>query len=168
MPIVTRTTTKQPHGPSSLMTLERMAKRGVGIEKLSATKKLLGKPSTQDMSKFRTVFFGRKGKGKLALSLKVEEITPEDRILSAIFPDKWVHIASEPLAHTKSDSDKATRLIYILDLANETFGDKKRAREFLLRRHPKLKATPLAKLETEWGGREVENILHAMIYGLPY
>jgi uncharacterized protein (DUF2384 family) len=61
----------------------------------------------------------------------------------------------------------ATRMFFIFNLAREAYGDEKLAKKFLTHKHRKLRTTPLAKLETEWGGREVEKILNSMIYGLP-
>ncbi len=59
------------------------------------------------------------------------------------------------------------RIIYVFDLAKEAFGDVKLATKFMKSKHPILNATPLEKIDTEWGGREVERILNSMIYGLP-
>lgn len=61
----------------------------------------------------------------------------------------------------------AARVAYALSLAEDIFGSRKAAADFLKRRHPLLGATPLEKLETEWGGREVERILQSAIHGLP-
>jgi uncharacterized protein (DUF2384 family) len=63
--------------------------------------------------------------------------------------------------------EQQARIIYVFDLAKEAFGDVKLATKFMKSKHPKLNATPLEKIDTEWGGREVERILNSMIYGLP-
>jgi hypothetical protein len=78
-----------------------------------------------------------------------------------------VLIGSARKAVAQAKNDRATRLIYIFDLAKEAFGDEKLVQQFMTRKHPILRASPLKKLETEWGGREVEKILNAIIYGLP-
>jgi hypothetical protein len=64
-------------------------------------------------------------------------------------------------------SEQQARIVYVFDLAKEAFGDVKLATKFMKSKHPKLNATPLEKIDTEWGGREVERILNSMIYGLP-
>lgn len=64
-------------------------------------------------------------------------------------------------------NERLTRIYYITEIANVAFGNKKLAQKFLNLPHPKLGMTPLQKLETEWGGREVETILNSIIYGLP-
>ncbi len=83
---------------------------------------------------------------------------------------KWMPSESgdKKLKSGREQNEKATRLLYIFNLARDAFGDEKLAKKFLTHKHRKLRTTPLAKLETEWGGREVEKILNAMIYGLPY
>ena len=68
---------------------------------------------------------------------------------------------------SQPDSAKITRLMYMFDLAKEAFGDENLATEFLTRKHPKLKVAPIDKLDTEWGGREVEQLLNSIVYGLP-
>jgi Protein of unknown function (DUF2384) len=60
-----------------------------------------------------------------------------------------------------------TRVAYALSLAEDIYGGRKQAVAFLQKHHAKLGATPLAKLETEWGGREVERLLQSIIHGLP-
>lgn len=77
-------------------------------------------------------------------------------------------IGSSEITLARSQNERATRLFYIMSLAKDAFGSEAMAEKFLMHKHPKLKTTPLAKLETEWGGREVELILHSMIHGLPY
>jgi Protein of unknown function (DUF2384) len=74
---------------------------------------------------------------------------------------------SQKPVESSIDSTMATRLAYVLSLAEDVFGDRKTALAFLKRRHAKLGATPLEKLETEWGGREVERLLLSAIHGLP-
>ncbi len=66
-----------------------------------------------------------------------------------------------------NDSAFQARVAYALSLAEDVFGSRKSATAFLKYPHPKLGATPLKKLETEWGGREVERILQSIIHGLP-
>jgi uncharacterized protein (DUF2384 family) len=83
---------------------------------------------------------------------------------------KWMdaEIGSSEVTLARSQNERATRLLYILNLAKDAFGSEEMAKKFLMHKHPKLGTTPLAKLETEWGGREVERILNGMIHGLPY
>jgi uncharacterized protein (DUF2384 family) len=64
-------------------------------------------------------------------------------------------------------NERAARLLYYSNLADVAFGDSDLARKFMTRKHPRLGVAPIDKLDTEWGGREVEKILNAMIYGLP-
>lgn len=72
-----------------------------------------------------------------------------------------------PAAVTRLANEHQARIIYVFDLAKEAFGDQGLATKFMKAKHPLLHATPLQKLDTEWGGREVERILNSMIYGLP-
>ena len=83
---------------------------------------------------------------------------------------KWMDtdLSTRKTSDARNQNERATRLLYILNLAKDAFGSEALAKKFLMHRHPKLRATPLSKLETEWGGREVERILNGMIYGLPY
>lgn len=83
---------------------------------------------------------------------------------------KWMdsEIGASEITLARSQNERATRLLYIMSLAKDAFGNEAMAKKFLMHKHPKLKTTPLAKLETEWGGREVELILQSMIHGLPY
>lgn len=74
---------------------------------------------------------------------------------------------SQKTVKPEVDAAMATRVAYMLSLAEDVFGDRENALTFLQRHHPMLGTTPLAKLETEWGGREVENILQSVIHGLP-
>jgi uncharacterized protein (DUF2384 family) len=73
----------------------------------------------------------------------------------------------QQLASARIVNEQNARIVYIFDLAKEAFGDKNLATKFMKSKHPKLDATPLEKLDTEWGGRVVEQILNSMIYGLP-
>ncbi len=67
----------------------------------------------------------------------------------------------------EAEAALTTRLAYALSLAEDVFADRKQAVAFLRQHHPQLGATPLAKLQTEWGGREVERLLQSVIHGLP-
>lgn len=64
-------------------------------------------------------------------------------------------------------NERAARVLYYFELAGKAFGDKKLAQKFMARRHPKLGMAPIEKLDTEWGGREVEQILNSIVYGFP-
>jgi putative toxin-antitoxin system antitoxin component (TIGR02293 family) len=66
------------------------------------------------------------------------------------------------------DSEKAGRLAFVLALAKDVWGDWSRATEFLQRPHPELDGkSPLEAAESEWGAREVENLLRKIQFGLP-
>lgn len=64
-------------------------------------------------------------------------------------------------------NERAARVLYYYELAGKALGDQKLARKFMARKHPKLGMAPIEKLDTEWGGREVEQVLNSIIYGLP-
>jgi putative toxin-antitoxin system antitoxin component (TIGR02293 family) len=67
-----------------------------------------------------------------------------------------------------AEGERAERLARIYALAFKAIGDRKLASKFLFSPHAMLgDATPLEKLETEIGAREVEDILAAAIFGLP-
>lgn len=67
----------------------------------------------------------------------------------------------------RARKERQVRVLYYYQLADKAFGDHKLARKFMTRKHPKFGVSPLEKLATEWGGREVEQVLNSMIYGLP-
>lgn len=73
--------------------------------------------------------------------------------------------AAEPL--TIEESDRAVRFARILALAESVFGDRDRALRWL--REPKVRfgeRTPLDLLDTEVGGRVVEQMLHQIDHGI--
>lgn len=109
---------------------------------------------------------------KVGVSKEVAKIAqgmfPQQQFLGAIS----VSVPSRTDAKSASrkpalDNAKATRLAYLVSLAEDVFGNRKGALAFMTRHHAKLGATPVEKLETEWGGREVERILLSVIHGLP-
>lgn len=64
-------------------------------------------------------------------------------------------------------NEREARVLYYYELAGKALGDQKLAQKFMTKKHPKLGVAPIEKLDTEWGGREVEQVLNAIIYGLP-
>ena len=68
----------------------------------------------------------------------------------------------------KPSSEVLERIARMFLYAEQVFGHQARASDFLHTPHPLLYgATPLAKLHSELGGREVEAILDSLAYGLP-
>ena len=93
---------------------------------------------------------------------------PEEQLVRTIFEGAQVQGGGRKTTKKPPlDNAKATRLAYLVSLAEDVFGSRKAAMTFMTRHHAKLGATPLEKLETEWGGREVERILQSVIHGLP-
>ena len=65
-------------------------------------------------------------------------------------------------------SERTERLARITALAQLVWDDETDAREFMTTPHPMLEGkTPAEMAVTDLGGRQVENILVSMIYGLP-
>ena len=95
--------------------------------------------------------------------------TGEFRVLTSGKSGNSLKSAVAEVMSLKKDSKNAriARVVYLLDLATQAFGDEKLATKFLEKKHPSLGDTPLAKTDTEWGVRAVEEILNSMIYGLP-
>jgi putative toxin-antitoxin system antitoxin component (TIGR02293 family) len=66
------------------------------------------------------------------------------------------------------ESERAERLARIYAMTLKVLGDKVLTRNFLFGRHPLLNGqSPIEKLETEVGARQVERILFNSMYGLP-
>lgn len=70
-------------------------------------------------------------------------------------------------AWKRSQKEREVRVLYYFRLAEKAFGDRKAAQRFMSRTHPKFGVSPLEKLDTEWGGRQVEQVLNSIMYGLP-
>jgi len=69
---------------------------------------------------------------------------------------------------TREESERTERLARLFIHAVAALGSEDDARAFLRRPHPELDGrTPLDAAVTELGGRRVEDILHALEYGLP-
>ena len=69
---------------------------------------------------------------------------------------------------TPAESERTERIARIAALAVRALGDEDTARVFLTTPHPKLGGvTPLGYLTNEVGALEVEEILNAVLYGLP-
>ena len=115
-------------------------------------------PKLRDFAYFEKLVKGpavtADSKGKLARGRKAFDVT------NAMAPKMLVALEN------RLKNEQLVRAAYINSLARAAFGTEKLAAKFFKNKHPKLKATPLQKLETEWGGRQVERILNSMIYGL--
>lgn len=67
-----------------------------------------------------------------------------------------------------SSGERAGRVARIVAMATKVFGSPASATEFLTTPHDRLDGrSPLACLATDLGGREVEEILNAIAFGLP-
>ncbi len=64
-------------------------------------------------------------------------------------------------------NERLARKLYINSIAKQALGSDALVRKFMSRKHPVLKATPESRLDTEWGAREVEDLLFGMMHGLP-
>jgi putative toxin-antitoxin system antitoxin component (TIGR02293 family) len=68
---------------------------------------------------------------------------------------------------TPDQSDRLSRVLRIIDDANETFGDPAKARTWLRRPNQLLDGeAPLDRLDTDFGTRQVEAILGRIAHGL--
>jgi putative toxin-antitoxin system antitoxin component (TIGR02293 family) len=69
---------------------------------------------------------------------------------------------------TREESERTERLARLFVHAVAALGSEEDARLFMRRGHPELEGrSPLEAAITELGGRRVEDILHALEYGLP-
>jgi len=67
-----------------------------------------------------------------------------------------------------AESEKTERLARVLAAAEFVFRDRKEGREWMSRPHPELHGrAPLDVARTELGARRVEDILGAILFGLP-
>jgi putative toxin-antitoxin system antitoxin component (TIGR02293 family) len=70
-------------------------------------------------------------------------------------------------ALTSDQSDRLSRLLRLIDTAEETFGDPAKAHTWLRRPTPILDGeTPLDRLDTDFGSRQVEALLGRIAHGL--
>ena len=68
---------------------------------------------------------------------------------------------------TSDQSDRLSRLLRLIDHAEETFGDSAKAHAWLRRPTPLLDGeTPLDRLDTDFGSRQVEAMLGRIAHGL--
>jgi putative toxin-antitoxin system antitoxin component (TIGR02293 family) len=68
---------------------------------------------------------------------------------------------------TPDQSDRLSRVLRIIDEADETFGDRAKAHAWLRRPHQLLDGeAPLDRLDTDFGTRQVEAILGRIAHGL--
>ncbi len=95
--------------------------------------------------------------GKLSLAELDRLVLPRKtlshrRILGSLTPDQ---------------SDRLSRVLRIIDDADETFGDRAKARAWLRRPNQLLDGeAPLDRLDTDFGTRQVEAILGRIAHGL--
>ena len=67
-----------------------------------------------------------------------------------------------------AEGERAGRVARIVAMATKVFGSVEGATDFLTTPHDRLdERTPLECLATDFGGREVEEILNAIAFGLP-
>jgi putative toxin-antitoxin system antitoxin component (TIGR02293 family) len=70
-------------------------------------------------------------------------------------------------ALTSDQSDRLSRVLRLIDMAEDTFGDTDKARTWLRRATPLLDGeSPLDRLDTDFGTRQVEAILGRIAHGL--
>jgi putative toxin-antitoxin system antitoxin component (TIGR02293 family) len=68
---------------------------------------------------------------------------------------------------TPEQSDRLSRVLRIIEAAETTFGDADKAHAWLRRRTPLLDGeSPLERLDTDFGTRQVDAILGRIAYGL--
>jgi putative toxin-antitoxin system antitoxin component (TIGR02293 family) len=68
---------------------------------------------------------------------------------------------------TPDQSDRLSRVLRIVNEAEETFGDPAKAHAWLRRATPLLDGeTPLDRLDTDFGTRQIEDILGRIAHGL--
>jgi putative toxin-antitoxin system antitoxin component (TIGR02293 family) len=69
---------------------------------------------------------------------------------------------------TQAESERTERIARIFAMAVRALGDTATARAFMTQPHPRLaNATPLNNLRNEVGAIEVEEMLNAVLFGLP-
>jgi len=106
-------------------------------------------------------------------SLDVVDRVLEDGKLSLAELDRLV-LPRKTLSHrrilgslTPDQSDRLSRVLRIIDDANETFADPAKARAWLRRPNQLLDGeAPLDRLDTDFGTRQVEAILGRIAHGL--
>lgn len=68
----------------------------------------------------------------------------------------------------KAEGERAERVARLFAMSIQAFGDEAGGRAFILTPHDRLAGkAPLDMCSTELGGREVESLLNAIVYGLP-
>jgi putative toxin-antitoxin system antitoxin component (TIGR02293 family) len=106
------------------------------------------------------VVFSKSGQKRYG-ELKDEQLQYERNHLSH---PKAAEIRVRPI-----ESERAERIARVYALALKAFDDDELAREFLFNRHAKIgNAPPVENLQTDVGAREVEGVLNAIIFGLPF
>lgn len=106
-------------------------------------------------------------------SVDVIDRALEDGKLSLAELDRLV-IPRKTLSHrrilgalTPEQSDRLSRVLRLVDLAEATFGDPGKARSWLRRPNQLLDGeAPLDRLDTDFGSRQVEEILGRIAHGL--
>jgi putative toxin-antitoxin system antitoxin component (TIGR02293 family) len=90
------------------------------------------------------------------------------RLRASSFHQCLTPIESAQVFYTGRGPDQLPRLARIDKLAADVWGSKAEGRAFLLRPHEAFRgATPLSQLTSEEGARKVEQILAAILHGLP-
>ncbi len=119
--------------------------------------------------------------GRLALAGAIRRGLPADAIDNLVQSGRLtlreadqVVLPRKTLAHRKKlgtltadQSDRLVRVTRIIALAEDTFGDPKKAGKWLRRPTTPLNGeSPLSLLDTEEGGREVETLLTRIAHGI--
>ena len=93
-----------------------------------------------------------------------------------ISPDKKIRKKAETvrlsrklvdILQTELDNHRIARVLFIRSLALKALGTEVLVNRFMSQRHPILGTSPSEKLQTEWGAREVEDLLFGAMHGLP-
>lgn len=106
-------------------------------------------------------------------ALDVVDQALESGKISAVELDRLV-MPRKTLAHrrtlgslTPEQSDRLSRVLRIIDEAEDTFGDTAKAHVWLRRPTTLLNGkSPLDRLDTDFGTRQVEDILGRIVFGL--
>ena len=106
-------------------------------------------------------------------SVDIVDRVLEDKKLSLAELDRLV-LPRKTLSHrrilgslTPDQSDRLSRVLRIIDNADETFGDRAKAHTWLRRPNQLLDGeSPLDRLDTDFGIRQVEAILGRIAHGL--
>ncbi|HVZ08246.1 type II toxin-antitoxin system Xre/ParS family antitoxin [Rhodopila sp.] len=99
-----------------------------------------------------------------ALAMGRVTVAELDRL---VLPRKTLDYRRKLGTLTPDQSDRVSRLLRVIEEAEETFGDPAKAHRWLRRPTPLLdNETPLDRLDTDIGSRQVETILGRIAHGL--